>query len=126
MPATPPPEDMNEIARLTREGRLAEATALIQRLLGGGGAAAEQAPRPADPAPPSGRQPRVFDVEPEGTEPRRADTPRRDDAAPAGFGLLANLPRLPEALRGILDKVRGGAEGRHARPAGSGDRKSVV
>ena len=34
MPATPQ-QDMNEAARLTREGRLSEATALIQRLLRG-------------------------------------------------------------------------------------------
>jgi poly(hydroxyalkanoate) depolymerase family esterase len=106
-------QEMNEVARLTREGRLAEATALIQRLLRGG--------RPSTAATP-GREPtppRVIDVEPErtGTRPVSGPELRPDAAAPnaAGSGGLG-LPRLPEALRGLLDKIRGGAEARPARP----------
>ncbi|CAA9215921.1 MAG: hypothetical protein AVDCRST_MAG08-362, partial [uncultured Acetobacteraceae bacterium] len=40
-----PPNDMLEVTRLTREGQLTEATALLQRLLQGEPASA--APRPA-------------------------------------------------------------------------------
>jgi len=47
-------DDMAEATRLTRGGRLAEATALIQRALGRGPGPTETPPRP-DPAPPPGR-----------------------------------------------------------------------
>lgn len=47
------PPDMAEATRLTRTGRLAEATALIQRLLGGGGT-----PPAAGSAPPDAPTPR--------------------------------------------------------------------
>jgi poly(hydroxyalkanoate) depolymerase family esterase len=133
MPAIPPQQEMKEVARLTREGRLTEATALIQRLLNGEPAPAAAPPRQPAAGPAAGpRRARVIDVEPDGAEPPRpssarpgragataggtgaapgaAPGARRRGDAPAGAG-------LPEALRGLLDKVRGGVEGRVARPA---------
>lgn len=64
------PPDMNEATRLTREGRLMEATSLIQRLLRGG--AVERAPA-ANPAPEAAkpkkaaplRKADVLDIQPE-------------------------------------------------------------
>jgi poly(hydroxyalkanoate) depolymerase family esterase len=100
-------QEMNEVARLTREGRLAEATALIQRLLRG-------------IAPAAGREPpRVIDVEPEKATTRPAPGPelRRNAAADAAGGSsAAGLPRLPEALRSLLDRIRGGGDVQPARP----------
>jgi poly(hydroxyalkanoate) depolymerase family esterase len=51
------PAEMAEVTRLTRAGRLPEATALLQRLLRG-----EAAPRPREAAP---RAPRIIDVDPD-------------------------------------------------------------
>lgn len=86
---------MAEAARLTREGRLAEAASLIQRTLRP--PPAPQAPPPPRHAPP----PRGFvDIDPETGAPA---APR----APPAFGLKAGLAG---ALRGL----RGGAAARHA------------
>jgi poly(hydroxyalkanoate) depolymerase family esterase len=59
--------DIEEATRLTRAGRLAEATALLRRAMGGGPAPdAPPAPGPAPRANPFGdRKPRIFDVLPE-------------------------------------------------------------
>ncbi len=57
--------DIEEATRLTREGRLAEATALLRRALSG---APEPAPAPmpaVKPSPFAPRRPRIFDVSPE-------------------------------------------------------------
>ena len=53
------PPDMLEATRLTREGRLAEASALLQRLLQNSGA---PNPRHDAAAPPLGNHKRVIDV----------------------------------------------------------------
>ena len=118
---SPPPPDMNDVVRLTREGRLAEATALIQRLLRG---------EPAPAAPPRRAVRRTL-RRPPPRPPARANRgsstwspSQRAARAPAqSLGTTPprsgwpGLPRMPEALRGLLDKVRGGiAEGRTARP----------
>jgi len=65
----PHPDSMLEATRLTRAGRLAEATALLQRLLRGnaapdrtGGATMESA------AAPAGRPTRLIDVTPHAIE----------------------------------------------------------
>ena len=59
--------DMLEATRLTREGRLAEATALLQRLFRGEAADATAAgpARDAAAAPSAAPAPRLFDVAPE-------------------------------------------------------------
>jgi poly(hydroxyalkanoate) depolymerase family esterase len=114
MHAMPPPPDFNEVARLTREGRLPEATALIQRLLRGE-PAAPPAAAPQRSTAPAGRRPRVIDVEPDAAEARPASAGASGAQPAAGAG-KSGLPRMPEALRGLLDKVRGGVEGLSAQP----------
>src|SRR5215204_2856165 len=88
--------DMLEATRLTREGRLAEASALLQRLFRGEAAAAEQpaaGPSRADTAgAPAGRRPpRVFDVEPETGEA----TPDAGPSARAGTARRAAAGKWP-------------------------------
>ncbi|MGG5808271.1 extracellular catalytic domain type 1 short-chain-length polyhydroxyalkanoate depolymerase [Falsiroseomonas sp. CW058] len=84
-----PNAEMTEAARLTRQGRLAEATALIRRALGQAPAAPPRQPAPS-------RASRIVDVDPATGEP----------VAPAGTA-------LPEALRAALGRI-----GAHApRPA---------
>ncbi len=84
---------MTEAARLTREGRLAEASALIQRALGGTPAPAPRTERAPRPAPGT----RIFDVDPATGEA---------DAAGAG--------RFPDGLRDVLGRLRG--KGQRLRP----------
>jgi poly(hydroxyalkanoate) depolymerase family esterase len=77
--------DMLEAARLAREGRLAEASALLQRLFRG------EATPDADPSSPAGTAPAAAAA-----------------TWPAG-GMAA--PQMPEALRGFLEQInQGGLE----------------
>lgn len=122
------PDHMLEATRLTREGKLTEASAMLQRLLRGEAPAATAATSPKDAAAPSaGRAPRIFDVDPEtGTvsgsapdpEPRATTAGRR----PTDGRDTAAMPQMPDALRDFLDQInRGGpgrlAQGSMARPA---------
>ncbi len=98
------PSGLIEAARLTKSGRLTEATAALQRMLAGQGASGNVESQ-------ARRGPPTIDgtVEAAGTQP---------ESAPAkGPG----RPRLPEALRGFLDQVsQGGVQlpgGGAVRPA---------
>ncbi|HYZ32758.1 MAG TPA: PHB depolymerase family esterase [Crenalkalicoccus sp.] len=114
------PPGMLEATRLTREGRLTEATALLQRLLRGDEAAdTAAATRHAPSGTPAGRLPRIIDVNSETGEasdpaPASAAAGARR-AAPSpwpadGMGGSA-MPQMPEALRGFLDRLnQGGLE----------------
>jgi len=111
--------DMLEATRLTREGRLAEASALLQRLFRGEAAAAEQpaaAPsRDTVDAPAGRRPPRIFDVEPETGEamPSPAGKAGVGTWPAGGMGGTAppQMPEMPEALRGFLERFnQGGPE----------------
>ncbi|NOG69045.1 PHB depolymerase family esterase [Roseicella sp. DB1501] len=115
------PASMLEATRLTRDGKLTEATALLQRLLQGevpAGAAPASPGTAADPAPV--RQPRIIDIDPAtgeasapaATAPRAAAFQR-----PAGGVGTTAPPRMPEALRGVLDRIHQGglAQGGMAR-----------
>jgi poly(hydroxyalkanoate) depolymerase family esterase len=87
------PPDMIEATRLTREGRLAEASALLRRALGGapGSEAARASPAPA--ASPTGRAGRIIDIEPTTGEPvgPQPAPPAGERAAPAGASFLSDL-----------------------------------
>jgi poly(hydroxyalkanoate) depolymerase family esterase len=88
----PDPSQMIEAARLTRAGRLAEATALIRRVLGG-----ETAPGigVADDIAPRRREPPTIDASAE----TRAGTDRPLDAATSA------QPHATHALRAWLDRL---------------------
>ncbi|HYC05645.1 MAG TPA: PHB depolymerase family esterase [Azospirillaceae bacterium] len=97
-------EGMAEATRLTRAGKLAEATALIRRLMGGDGAA----PRPTGARPPALHDPRIIDadyvtvgVEP-AAEPEAAEAPRRR----SGLG---------DTLREMAAKARAAQQAHTAR-----------
>ena len=111
------PNPMLEAIRLTREGKLTEASALLQTLLRG------EAPAAAGPpAPAAGRQPRIIDVDPETGEASSSAPELRATTAgrwpTAGMG-TATMPQMPEALRGFLDQINQGglAQGSMARAA---------
>ncbi len=134
-------DTLREATRLTREGRLAEAAALLQRLArgeapaaggrpppppprggGGGGGPGRRPPRPGGAPPAAGggappaqgapRQPRVFDVDPATGEAQ----PPFPQGAPFG---RHGAPEMPEAVRDLLARLnRGGlAPGRAPPPA---------
>lgn len=108
----PHPDSMLEATRLTRAGRLAEATALLQRLLRGdaipdraGGATMESAGAPA------GRSTRLIDVTPHAVEAtdRQLSSPMGQETR-TGFrspGIMHVAgPHMPEALRSLLERVK--------------------
>ena len=107
--------DMLEATRLTRAGRLTEATALLQRVLRGG-TVSDTASGPTGEAAhaPAGRDSRIIDLTPETielTDPQAS--PRTGQASgtgassrPAGLTPGTAQPHLPQALRGFLDRVK--------------------
>jgi len=132
--STHPSETMAEATRLTRAGKLSEAMALLQQALHGGAA---QAPAPTDPGTPTatprtGRGGRIFDVDPatgEAQRPTLADA--APDPAPRGASARAShdgaadgaaAGPVPDALRGVLDRLKigglrpGQRKRRHASP----------
>jgi poly(hydroxyalkanoate) depolymerase family esterase len=110
------PNHMLEATRLTRGGRLTEATALLQRLFRGEQPADAAAPAPHDTtSTPAGRLPRIIDVAPETDEasdpapvPAAAAEPRTAAASRWPASGKISLPQMPEALRGFLDQINQG------------------
>jgi poly(hydroxyalkanoate) depolymerase family esterase len=98
--------DLMEATRLTREGRLDEAMAVLRGALAG----APSSPVAGD-AQPSGRAPPMLDMVPPSpatggawSAPQSAGA----NAAPPRSGM--SRPRIPEALHGMLDRLgQGGA-----------------
>ncbi|MXP63786.1 PHB depolymerase family esterase [Roseomonas sp. M0104] len=112
---TAPLPDMAEATRLTREGRLAEATALLQRRLRGmppSAAETFEAPQLArNGMPPGTQRPRIIDVEPEAGEMvdpgEVVHRGRPEEARASPWQVAGDLhgsvaPQAPGALRGIL------------------------
>jgi poly(hydroxyalkanoate) depolymerase family esterase len=111
------PNHMLEATRLTREGKLTEASALLQRLFRGEAPADTAATTPQDTAgPAAGRQPRIIDVDPgtgEASGPAPAPEPRatatgRWPTGGLGTATMPQMPQMPEALRGLLDQINQG------------------
>lgn len=109
------PNHMLEATRLTREGRLTEASALLQRLFRGEKSADAAAPIPQGTTGTSGgRPPHVIDVDPETGEvlepaPAMAIATAAPTAAsrwPTGGIQTITTPQMQEALRGFLDKMK--------------------
>ncbi len=114
------PKDMLEATRLTREGRLAEASALLQRLLQGNAATGPAAATLRGTADTShARLPRIIDVNPETGEASdlapapAAAAARRTAGGPWSAVSLGKpaLPQMPGALRGFLNQVNQGGLG---------------
>ena len=107
--------DMLEATRLTRAGRLTEATALLQRALRGG-TVPDTASGPTGEAAhaPAGRGSRIIDLTPETIEltdpqpspPAGQASGTGASSRPAGSTPGTAQPHLPEALRGFLDRVK--------------------
>ena len=106
--------DMLEATRLTRAGRLTEATALLQRALRGG-TVPDTASGPTGEAAhaPAGRGSRIIDLTPDTIEltdpqpspPAGQASGTGASSRPAGWTPGTAQPHLPEALRSFLDRV---------------------
>ena len=120
------PNSMLEATRLTREGKLTEASALLQRLLHGEAPVGAAAAGPQTTVGPAvGRQPRIIDVDPatgEASAPAAA-APRAPTMGrwPTGGLGTATMPQMPDALRGFLDQINQGglAQGLNGLAQGS-------
>ncbi len=99
--------DMIEATRLTREGRLSEATALLQRMLASG-AEAGRADATASGSPPTGAGP-IIELTPEVIEVSapRPFAPTASVEADARSGNESTTAReaLPGSLRGLVEKI---------------------
>jgi len=108
--------DMIEATRLTRQGRLIEASALLQRALTGAGPKESAAPAQS-PArwSASSNQPRIVDIDPDtgkpvaevGTfaKPAHRGMAAGDSSIAAGPGHIAMPAAMPAALRGFIGKI---------------------
>jgi poly(hydroxyalkanoate) depolymerase family esterase len=114
------PMDMLQATRLTREGRLAEAAVLLQRLLQGDAAAdPATATSHGSSSPPTTRPRHVIDVNPETGEvsaakpvPAAAATRKRAAGRQSAAGMdKTAMPQMPEGLRGFFDQMNLGGLG---------------
>ena len=102
--------DMQAAIRLTREGHVAEATALLQRLFHGkrqSGSRLKAWPGPSvtDTSPPSRRHAsRVFDVDPTTGAAKSAND---SISVASGTQAASPIPRTSEKFRGFLDQING-------------------
>jgi poly(hydroxyalkanoate) depolymerase family esterase len=103
--------NMLEATRLTREGRLAEAMAVLQGGLSGDHPSATSGNTSEDSNKrPAGRPARIIDMVPPSSRGGAWTPPRFDPShfTPSPFdGLAGGLaqPQVPEALRGFLDRM---------------------
>ena len=132
-------DTLREATRLTRGGQLAEATALLQRMLRGE-SAPEATTRATAPAAPAGREPFTIDVIPnsvedrdiEHREPAKAARPRvlRPSQGPirkpSGLGLHGLINRTPPSRRDIVPEGGRFIEGHYSNAAGSRSYKVFV
>jgi poly(hydroxyalkanoate) depolymerase family esterase len=98
-----PKIDTMEALRLTREGRLKEAMAVLCGSLPSTAPSDVESDRPPGPA---GRTPSILDMVPPKPGTRGAWTAPQFNAAQfAGGAGATTQPQIPEALRGLMDKM---------------------
>jgi poly(hydroxyalkanoate) depolymerase family esterase len=113
---------VREATRLTRSGRLAEATALLQRMLRG-----ENAPDTvhavSSPVPAAGREPPTIDVKANAAETKARPRTRRTSANLTknfpGFGPGGSLRRAPPSMADIAPDGTSFVESTYKSAAGS-------
>ena len=120
-----PKIDMTEATRLTREGRLEEAMAVLRGALPGAPSSAAAADVEADiQSRPVRRTPPFLDMAPPSPETGGAWTSPSSGGAPfAGRSRGRGPPKIPEALRGLMDRMgldlpAGGLSGMQGAAAG--------
>ncbi|MBV9460195.1 MAG: PHB depolymerase family esterase [Bradyrhizobium sp.] len=113
---------VREATRLTRSGRLAEATALLQRMLRG-----ERAPDTGhtfgSPVPAAGREPPTIDVKANAAQAKARPRTRRTSANLTknfpGFGPGGSLRRAPPSMADIVPDGTSFVESTYKNAAGS-------
>jgi poly(hydroxyalkanoate) depolymerase family esterase len=103
--------DMLEATRLTREGRFAEAMALLQgRLAGAHSATSSSSARGDESKPAAAHFSRIINMVPPSSAggawtPPRFDFPHRASHPLGGLAGASGQRQVPEALRGFLDRM---------------------
>jgi poly(hydroxyalkanoate) depolymerase family esterase len=110
------PKTIAEATRLVRAGRLAESTALLQRMMRGAAAPRTAAGHHDDiSGNPAGRPPPVIDgefrtvAETEGATPARLRIAVRPAETTASTDTAAKAQLTPGGLRGLFDRIKRGA-----------------
>jgi len=107
---TQPNIDMLKATRLTREGRVAEAMALLQGRLAGAHPATTSSGSGGDEGKPAAHFSRIIDLVPPSSAegawtPPKFDFPHRASNPLGGLAGGLAQPPMPEALRGFLDRM---------------------
>src|SRR5579871_3685133 len=112
---------VREATRLTRSGRLTEATELLQRMLRGENAR-QAVPSTGSLLPAAGREPPTIDAKVIRTETKVRQRPRRTPNPVnnfPGFGLDGSLRRPPPSMADIVPDGASFVEGTYKNVAGS-------
>jgi poly(hydroxyalkanoate) depolymerase family esterase len=113
---------VREATRLTRSGRLTEASALLQRVLRGENTA-DSLQTAGSPVPAAGREPPTIDAKANTAETRIWPRTRHTSADLAknfpGFGLGGSLRRAPPSMADIVPDGASFVEGTYKNAAGS-------
>jgi Esterase PHB depolymerase len=113
---------VREATRLTRSGRLTEATALLQRMLRGENAP-DPVPTAGSPVPATGREPPTIDAKANEAEtrvrPRTRRTPSNLPKNFPGFGSGGSLRRAPPSMADMVPDGTSFVEGTYKNAAGS-------
>lgn len=113
---------VREATRLTRSGRLTEATALLQLMLRGENAPGA-VPTAGSPLPAAGREPQTIDAKANAAEtsvrPRSRRTPANLPKNFPGFGPGGSLRRAPPSMADIVPDGTSFVEGTYKNAAGS-------
>jgi poly(hydroxyalkanoate) depolymerase family esterase len=113
---------VREATRLTRSGRLTEATALLQRMLRGENAP-DPVPTTGSPVPATGREPPTIDAKANEAEtrvrPRTRRTPSNLPKNFPAFGPGGSLRRAPPSMADMMPDGTSFVEGTYKNAAGS-------
>jgi poly(hydroxyalkanoate) depolymerase family esterase len=107
MNAVPNADAMREATRLTREGRLNEAMAVLQGAFTGNPASHQSSGAPSESRTAQNAEARILDMIPPSAESGGVWTASPERQTRPAFDDFANLRQSPDMLHGLLERLRG-------------------